>query len=157
MAAQTHISHWRLPDTTYHYRCPNCQRWLTCAWSAHSDPKRCPNDECTRLHVPPSPAFDATAWVETREAPYEMARAAFLLHGRVRGGRHMCTFEGCTREATVLDHRVPFESSADPTKNAGKTCVENLYPTCSEHDRSKDEEGYGEWTTSPDLRVLNDD
>jgi len=105
--------------------------------------------DCNRMHVPPSPAFDATAWVETREAPYEMARAAFLLHGRVRGGRHMCTFEGCTREATVLDHRVPF--------GEGKTCVENLFPTCSEHDRSKDEEGYGEWTTSPDLRVLNDD
>lgn len=61
----------------------------------------------------------------------------------------MCTADGCTREATVLDHRVPF--------NPGKTCAENLYPTCSEHDRSKDEEGYGEWTTSPDLRVLNDD
>ena len=109
------------------------------------------------MHVPPSPAFDATAWVETRDAPNEMARAAFLLHGRVRGGRHVCTAEGCTREATVLDHRVPFDGHSDPAANPGKTCVENLYPTCSEHDRSKDEEGYEEWTTSPDLRVLNED
>jgi hypothetical protein len=147
-AQQTHVSHWRLPDTTYHYRCPNCQRWLGCAWSLHLDPRRCSN--CERTHVAPSPAFDATAWVETRDAPYEMARAAFLLHGRVRGGRHMCTAEGCTREATVLEHRVPFDEG-------GKTSAENLLPTCSEHDRGRDDEGYGEWTTSPDLRVLNDD
>ncbi len=119
------------------------------------DPRECPS--CTRTHVAPSPAFDATAWVETRDAPYEMARAAFLLHGRVRGGRHMCTTEGCTREATVLDHRVPFDARAGASQNKGKTSVENLYPACSEHDRSKDDDDYAESTTSPDLRVLNDD
>ena len=69
----------------------------------------------------------------------------------------MCTAEGCTREATVLDHRVPFEANVPASDNPGKTCVENLYPTCSEHDRSKDDDGYGEWTTSTDLRVLNED
>ena len=67
----------------------------------------------------------------------------------------MCTADGCTREATVLDHRVPFDARA--SDSLGRTCVENLYPTCSEHDRSKDEDEYAEWTTSPDLRVLNDD
>jgi hypothetical protein len=69
----------------------------------------------------------------------------------------MCTAEGCTHEATVLDHRVPFDARADAPDNPGKTCAENLYPTCSEHDRSKDEDEYAEWTTSPDLRALNDD
>ena len=62
----------------------------------------------------------------------------------------MCTADGCIHEATSLDHRVPFDSG-------GKTCAENLFPTCLEHDRSKDHDGYGEWTTSTDLRVLNDD
>src|SRR4051812_33423649 len=132
MAAHTHISHWRLPDTTYHYRCPNCRRWLTCKWSEHADPRKCPGDDCKRTHVAPSPAFDTSAWVETRDAPYEMARAAFLLHGRVECGRHVCTAEGCTSEATVLDHRVPFDANVPAEKNPGKTCVENLYPTCSE-------------------------
>jgi len=54
----------------------------------------------------------------------------------------VCTHEGCTREATVLDHRVPFDAHVRASENPGKTCVENLYPTCSEHDRSKDEEGW---------------
>jgi len=157
MAAHTHISHWRMADTTYHYRCPACRRWLTCAWSAHSDPRKCPHSDCKRFHVAPAPAFDVSAWVETRDAPYEMARAAFLLHGRVVDGRHMCTAPDCDREATVLDHRVSFDDSGPADENPGKTCVENLYPMCSECDRSKGDEGYEEWVTSPDLRVLNDE
>ena len=108
-------------------------------------------------HVATSPMFDPKAWVETRDAPYEMARAAFLLHGRVAGGRHMCTVPECDREATVLDHRVPFDTHVEAEDNSGKTCVENLFPMCSECDRSKGAEGYEEWVTSPDLRVLNED
>jgi hypothetical protein len=69
----------------------------------------------------------------------------------------MCTADGCTSEATVLDHRVPFDATVSAAANPGKTCVENLFPTCSLHDQSKTEDGYEEWVTSPDLRVLNDD
>lgn len=157
MAVYTHISHWRLQDTTYHYRCPGCRRWLDCAWSARQDPRICPYESCALRHVATAPMFDPLAWVEMRDAPYEMARAAFLLHGRVVNGRHMCSVPHCEREATVLDHRVPFDPRAQPEDNPGKTCVENLYPMCSECDRSKDEDGYEEWSTSPDLRVLNEE
>lgn len=157
MAVHTHISHWRLQDTTYHYRCPGCREWLRCAWSERLEPRPCPREVCKLRHIATSPMFDPKAWVETRDAPYEMARAAFLLHGRVVGGKHVCTVPGCDREATLLDHRVPFVACLRAEDNPGKTSVENLFPMCSECDRSKGEEGYEEWVTSPDLRVLNED
>jgi 5-methylcytosine-specific restriction endonuclease McrA len=108
-------------------------------------------------HVPPSPMFDTQAWVETRDAPYEMTRAAFLLHGRVVFGKHMCTVPGCTREATLLDHRVAFDGSATPEDNPGKTSVENLYPMCPECDHGKGDGDYEAWVTSPNLRALGED
>jgi len=127
MAVQTHISHWRLQDTTYHYRCPRCREWLTCAWSKRPEPRSC--RVCELHHVATSPMFDPSAWVETREPPYEMARAAFVLHAHVVDGVRTCTAPGCEREAHVLAHHIPIESG-------GRTCVDNLFPVCTEHDRT---------------------
>jgi hypothetical protein len=97
--------------------------------------------------------FDPKAWVETREPPYEMVRAAFVQHGRVEGGMHLCTTPGCDREATVLDHRVTFNDQVSAEDNPGKTCVENLYPVCPECDRGATRRR-GEWIRSSNMRLV---
>ena len=151
MAAHTHISHWRLQDTTYHYRCPRCREWLACDWSSRQEPRLCGG--CGLRHVATSPLFDPKAWVETREPPYEMVRAAFLMHGRIVDGTHVCTTPGCRREAAVLDHHVAFDDFATPEENPGKTCVENLYPVCPECDRSQASRR-NEWIRSSSMRLV---
>ena len=130
----------------YHYRCPQCRRWLSSDWQDRKQPRRCPHSDCQSVVGAPTPDADPAAWVDSHAVPDEMAKAACSVNGRRDAtAAHLCSVPGCRRLAAELDHRVPFDWDAEPTSNRGKTCVENLFPICRECNASKAEHDYGWW------------
>lgn len=114
----------------WNYRCPNCNVWGNVLWAKRTESFTC--HSCDTLHVPPGPAKQHDAYVDTRDWPNKMEDAVVAL----RGGK--CTVPGCPEDYETLDHRVAWA-------NGGKTRVNNLYPMCIAHNQSKGDSDYNTW------------
>jgi hypothetical protein len=131
MAISSLLYQWQA-TTQYHYRCPRCGRSVSTAWAQRLIEKRCPHTDCGAMFSAPMPGEDSEAWVDDYDAPYEMACAVFTFNGRCANGVCVCSTPGCGREATMVAHDVPYDWTAIPAENPGKTCVANLVPVCAE-------------------------
>lgn len=129
----------------YHYRCPQCRRWLSSEWDERHRAMRCPHSDCQLLFSAPSPEKDQSAWVDSHEIPLEMASAARVVNRREGVRADLCSVPGCCRTATEIDHRIPYHWEAEASTNPGKTCVENLFPICHECNVSKGDRNYAWW------------
>lgn len=115
------------------YRCPNCRTLLSVPLADRSSRYSC--SACTAPHIPPTPAQDHDAYVDTHDWPLEMEQAVVSLRGR------LCTVPGCLRIAETLDHRVPWSKG-------GPTSVKNLWPMCHAHNTDKSDNHYETWLVS---------
>jgi hypothetical protein len=131
MAISSLLYQWQA-TIQYHYPCPRCGHWLSTAWAQRFIEKRCPHVGCDASFAAPMPADDPHAWVDDYEAPYEMMCAAFTLNGTCKDGACVCSTPGCSREAAMVAHDVPFDWTMPAAENPGKTCAKNLVPVCAE-------------------------
>jgi len=122
----------------WHYSCPLCGAWISVKWAEKDSRFQCPI--CHRPHWPPSPSVQRDAYVNDRTPPVEMAEDVYRLKG------HACTVPRCQNDGDTLDHRIPWEHYKKGT------CVDNLFPMCSEHNSSKGEKDYFDWLRELDQR-----
>jgi hypothetical protein len=114
----------------WHYHCPICGLPHSCKWEERKEKQKCIVN-FTEYH-PPTPAKDHQAFVNTRQWSEEIEKAVV----KIRGNK--CTVPGCKKEYETLDHRIPWSKKR-------KTSVENLWPMCEEHNKSKGNSAYEEW------------
>lgn len=120
----------------WHYRCPLCSSWMSVDWEKKDKPFDCP--VCHRMHYPPSPLDQRDAYVNDRTPPAEMVEDVYRLKGRA------CCVPRCLKDGDTLDHRIPWEYYKRGT------CVDNLFPMCSEHNSSKGDKDYFDWLKTLD-------
>ena len=114
----------------WHYDCPRCGAPVYIDWMDRHVQHAC--HQTKRPYWPPGPAEQRDAYVDTHSWPVEMERVVLNLKG-VR-----CTVPGCQHRYETLDHRVPWA-------RGGPTSVNNLWPMCNEHNRSKGDTDYQSW------------
>ena len=117
----------------WNYRCPLCNRWRQINWLDRFDARNC--DKKDTYYLPPGPLEQHDAYVDTHAWPDEMEQAVLTLKG------FNCCVPGCYKVFETLDHRVPFSKG-------GKTSVNNLFPMCEEHNKSKGDSDYSTWLNS---------
>lgn len=114
------------------YQCKKCGAWGTVDWAQRKQTFTC--HACKYRHVPPTPAEQHQAYVDTHNWPDEMEE-------EVRSSKdNACTVPDCRRHGNTLDHRVPYPG--------GKTSVDNLFPMCTQHNSAKGEQDYNTWLAS---------
>lgn len=114
----------------WHFVCPNCNQWHYINWEKRMETFICPIEETE--FIPPSPAQQHNAYVDTHIWPAEMEDAVVELKG------NKCTVDGCDHCYETLDHHVAFSKG-------GKTSVFNLFPMCNKHNLSKGNLDYYLW------------
>lgn len=115
----------------WNYNCPKCNSPRTIEWAKREISHSCHQNN-SLSYIPPTPAEQHSAHVDTHEWPSEMEKVVVALRG------NKCTVPGCTKTANTLDHRVAYSKG-------GKTSVDNLYPMCTDHNQSKNDTDYATW------------
>lgn len=114
----------------WHYKCSVCGEWRNIDWEKRNESFNC--HKTKKTYIPPGPAQQKYAFVDTHNWPDEMERVVVAEKG------DKCTVPGCSKSYETLDHRVPFSKS-------GRTSVNNLYPMCNAHNQSKGDFDYTVW------------
>lgn len=115
----------------WNYNCPRCNNHRVIEWAERQNSYLChQNKELS--YIPPTPAEQHSAYVDTHDWPSEMEQTVKALRGT------KCTVPGCNKTGNTLDHRTAFSKG-------GKTCVANLYPMCTDHNLSKNDSDYDTW------------
>jgi hypothetical protein len=114
----------------WNYQCPFCGVWGNVDWERSDATFTC--HSCQRNHAPPGPLEQRSAYVDSHEWPQEIEEAVTLVKGV------NCTVPGCSTHYQTLDHRVAWSKG-------GRTSVDNLFPMCDSHNRSKGDSDYETW------------
>jgi len=117
----------------WYYKCPKCGVWRGIRWNKIDEVRECHNTK--QNYYPPTPALQHDAYVDTHNWPKEMENEVVRLRG------NKCTVPGCTKNAQTLDHRLAWAKG-------GKTCVDNLFPMCNEHNQAKGDTDYNIWLST---------
>ena len=114
----------------WHFQCPCCGGRVNSEWDSRHLRHKCIvlGDD----YFPPGPGEQSEAFVDSREWPAEMEERVVALKG------NNCTALGCDKKYETLDHRLDFSKG-------GKTSVENLWPMCAKHNKSKGDTDYAKW------------
>ena len=115
----------------WNYRCPICGEWQETKWSPAIQIGGCRKSPKKSFAIP-SPKSQPEAFVDEHDPPEEMKAVVLATKGL------KCTVPGCTRPFEELDHRIPYGPN-------GRTSVNNLWPMCSAHNKSKGDTNYAEW------------
>jgi hypothetical protein len=114
----------------WNFECPLCGKWCNVDWEGRDGTYTCRH--CDKGRVPPGPADQTDAWVDTRTWPVEMESVVVSMKG------NLCTAPDCTERYETLDHRLPVAKG-------GRTSVRNLFPMCNAHNQSKGDSDYDDW------------
>jgi 5-methylcytosine-specific restriction endonuclease McrA len=120
----------------WNYICPYCNEWRYVDWEKREGRFKC--EKMNKTYVPPTPSDQEQAYVDTHEWPELMEEVVVGAKGLA------CTVPGCEAHYETLDHRIPFSRD-------GRTCVENLFPMCNEHNQSKGDKNYEVWLLAREL------
>ena len=121
----------------WHYRCPLCDQRRCVDWGKRNKSYIC--KEYEKSYIPPSPADQNDAYVDTHTWPEEIETVTVDLKGT------NCSVPDCKKKYETLDHRIPFAEG-------GNTSVDNLFPMCTKHNQSKGDTKYDIW-----LLTIDDD
>lgn len=114
----------------WNYICPKCKDWRHVEWADRESKHNC--HKTKESYIPPTPAQQTSAYVDTHDWPKEMEKIVVTNKG------NKCTVPGCKKNYETLDHRLAYS-------NDGKTSVDNLFPMCIEHNQSKNNSDYKTW------------
>ena len=114
----------------WNYQCPHCREWRQVDWEKRGKEHCC--HRTGKPYLPPSPADQHGAWVDTHDWPLEIERVVVYIKGS------SCTVPGCTRPAETLDHRIAYS-------RGGLTSIGNLFPMCHAHNQRKGDSDYEQW------------
>lgn len=117
----------------WNYRCLICNDWRNIKWEDRKKTHKCHKNG--KSYVVPIPNDQHDAYVNTHNWPKEMEDAV------IKGKEKICTVPGCNKNYETLDHRIPYSMS-------GNTSVENLFPMCNNHNKSKGDKDYETWLQS---------
>ena len=122
----------------WNYRCPVCTEWRRIDWEKREKRHTCHKTE--KSYMPPGPADQHDAYVDTYNWPKEMEDVVVQLKGKT------CTAIGCGKPYETLDHHIPWSGG-------GRTSVENLTPMCNKHNQEKSDKDPDEWMLD---RIFNE-
>ncbi|MFZ1081522.1 MAG: HNH endonuclease signature motif containing protein [Candidatus Kryptoniota bacterium] len=112
------------------YICPHCKEWRSIRWEERQKSYYCKEKKMN--YIPPTPAEQTSAYVDTQEWPMEIEEVVVATKGR------KCIVPGCKSDYQTLDHRIPYSKK-------GHTSVDNLFPMCTEHHKLKGDTDYERW------------